>query len=90
MTTNYSLRNCISWGLIIIADIRGESYHYQYQFPEKTALVVGNEGNGPQLLSTGDGYVKIPLHPQSESLNVAIATGILLYEIERQRENWRS
>ena len=75
------------WGFqLAVADIRAEQYHYQMQFPEKTALVVSNEANGPQLIKTGDIMVKIPLYQQAESLNVAVAAGILLYAIRTGRE----
>lgn len=45
------------------------------------ALIVGNEGSGvsSELLSMTDRNVKIPLYGKAESLNVAVATGILLY-----------
>lgn len=45
------------------------------------ALIVGNEGSGihPQLLAQTDQNIMIPLIGQAESLNVAVATGILLY-----------
>lgn len=69
----------------IIADIRGERYYDQLAYPLRTALVVSNEANGPQLIREGDHYVKIPLYGGAESLNVAIACGILLYELDRQR-----
>lgn len=48
---------------------------------ESTALVVGNEGNGigKDLLALTDENLFIPLHGQAESLNVSVATGILLY-----------
>lgn len=47
----------------------------------KFALIMGNEGSGisPQLLAKTDQNVIIPLKGQAESLNVAVATGILLY-----------
>ena len=46
------------------------------------ALIVGNEGSGihPQLLNKTDQNVIIPIFGQAESLNVAVATGILLYQ----------
>lgn len=69
----------------VIADIRGEQYYDELVYPERTALVVSNEANGPQLIRQGDQYIKIPLYGKAESLNVAIACGILLYELERQR-----
>ena len=83
-----SMRNDLhKWGFqLAVADIRAEQYHYQMQFPEKTALVVSNEANGPQLIKEGDIMVKIPLYQQAESLNVAVAAGILLYAIRTGRE----
>ncbi|MFI5227779.1 MAG: TrmH family RNA methyltransferase [Gemmatimonadales bacterium] len=53
--------------------------------PDRLALVVGNEGGG--LSSTtrtrADRSVALPLSSAVESLNVAVATGILLYELRR-------
>lgn len=51
------------------------------------ALVVGNEGNGVSRLvkEKCDFVVKIPMKGHIDSLNVSVATGILLYEINRQR-----
>ena len=45
------------------------------------ALIVGNEGSGIQadLLEQTDQNIIVPLFGQAESLNVAVATGILLY-----------
>lgn len=47
----------------------------------KFALVVGNEGSGldPAILEKTDVNVRIPIYGKAESLNVAVATGILLY-----------
>lgn len=75
------------WGFtILVADIRAAQYHYEMAIPAKTALVVSNEANGPQLIKGGDQMVKIPLYQQAESLNVAVAAGILLYAIRTGRE----
>jgi TrmH family RNA methyltransferase len=51
------------------------------------ALIVGNEGQGVQqsLQDESDMNVKIPIFGQAESLNVSVATGILLYELQRKR-----
>lgn len=48
---------------------------------EDFAVIVGNEGAGisPQLLAKTDQNVIIPIFGGAESLNVAVATGILLY-----------
>ncbi len=51
------------------------------------AVIVGNEGAGirPQLNAVAAQRVAIPLAPGAESLNVAVAAGILLYEVTRGR-----
>ncbi len=58
----------------------------EYTEVEKTdsfALIVGNEGSGihPQLLDKTDQNVIIPILGRAESLNVAVATGILIYQL---------
>ncbi|ULT55906.1 RNA methyltransferase [Neobacillus drentensis] len=49
------------------------------------ALIVGNEGNGvaKDLLSSTTANLYIPIFGKSESLNVAVATGILLYYLKK-------
>ena len=49
------------------------------------ALVVGNEGAGvsPELAERAARRVAVPQRPGAESLNVAVAAGILLYEVLR-------
>ena len=51
----------------------------------RTALVVGNEGAGlaPGVRDRCDRIVRVPMVEGSESLNVAVAAGILLYVITR-------
>jgi TrmH family RNA methyltransferase len=51
------------------------------------AVIVGNEGAGirPQLNAIAAQRVAIPLAHGAESLNVAVAAGILLYEVLRGR-----
>lgn len=53
--------------------------------PGRAALVVGNEGAGisEQVLSGVDRTVGIPLRGRADSLNVAAAAAILLYELTR-------
>ena len=56
---------------------------HQLKVPDKVALIVGNEGAGvsQQLLKEADQRVHIPIFGQAESLNVSVATGIMLYQI---------
>ena len=49
---------------------------------DSVAIVVGNEGNGvrDELIESADFIIQIPMFGQAESLNVAIATGVLMYQ----------
>ena len=53
---------------------------------KNSAIIVGNESNGvsEELLELADENIKIPMRGNAESLNVAIATSIILYEAYRQ------
>jgi TrmH family RNA methyltransferase len=54
---------------------------------QSICLIVGNEGAGvsPALAARAARRVAIPLAAGAESLNVAVAAGILLYEVQRER-----
>lgn len=64
------------------ADASGESIEALVP-PSRLALVVGNEGGGLSSLSRerADRLVALPIAASTESLNVAVAAGILLYEL---------
>jgi TrmH family RNA methyltransferase len=50
------------------------------------AIVLGNEGAGVSpMIKTAGRAVSVPMSPGAESLNVAVAAGILLYEVTRGR-----
>lgn len=53
--------------------------------PSRLALVVGNEGSGvsPAMASVAERKVALPIAREVESLNVAVATGILLYVLRQ-------
>ena len=53
---------------------------------KKTAVIIGNEANGvsTEVLELSDERIKIPMLGKTESLNAAVATGIILYEINRK------
>ena len=54
---------------------------------KKTAIIIGNEANGiePEILEQVDKKIKIPMLGKTESLNAAVATGVILYEYVRQK-----
>lgn len=66
------------WG----ADARGEPLHGRPR-PPRLAIAVGNEGSGltPTTRDRASSLVALPIASGIESLNVAVATGILLYEL---------
>ena len=51
------------------------------------ALVIGNEGSGVsnEIRQAADSKVRIPMEGTIESLNAAVAAGLLMYESVRQR-----
>ncbi len=62
-------------------------YDKQLDLTQPTAWLFGNEGNGvsPECLARADATVKIPMLGATESLNVAMAATICLFEQMRQR-----
>ncbi len=70
---------------VFVGDAEGTDL-YETHFAQPMALVVGNEGNGPSAAFRGPGVkrITIPMSHQVESLNVAMATGIILYEVRRR------
>jgi TrmH family RNA methyltransferase len=61
---------------------------WEVDFTKPTLLVFGNEGAGisPELIAKNKGRkLSIPLTSPVESLNVAIAAAVVLFEIVRQR-----
>ncbi|MDP4126592.1 MAG: RNA methyltransferase [Bacillota bacterium] len=86
---NSILDFCRERGLgVFMGDIRGRMVYNAILDQGPLALVVGNEGKGPSLAFRDADIqrVTIPMAQDVESLNVAVATGILLYEIVRQRD----
>ena len=60
---------------------------YDCEFKEPCAIVMGSEDNGiyPALMKICDEKIKIPMAGGFESLNVSVATGMILYEAMKQR-----
>ncbi|WP_422478691.1 23S rRNA (guanosine(2251)-2'-O)-methyltransferase RlmB [Pleomorphochaeta sp. DL1XJH-081] len=65
----------------------GGAPSYATKFPVRTVLVMGSEGDGlGQLVEKRcDHLISIPTSGHVDSLNVSVATGILLYEFRRQQ-----
>ena len=60
---------------------------YDIDFTEKVAIVMGNEHRGvsEQAAKLSDKTIFIPMRGMIQSLNVSVATAVILYEAQRQR-----
>jgi TrmH family RNA methyltransferase len=71
----------------ICADLRAARAHTEFDWTQPRALIVGSEAHGlsPAEIAQADEALLIPMRPPVESLNVAVAAAIILYEAARQR-----
>ncbi len=75
-------------GICVVAAARdGSQPACEFDFRQPTAIVIGNEGAGirDDLLQVCERRVSIPQSGNFDSLNAAVAAGILFYEANRQR-----
>ncbi len=72
---------------IVVADGNGDRPYTEVDFRRPLLLVVGAEAAGvpSDLLQAASARASIPLRAPVESLNVAVAAGVLLFEAQRQR-----
>lgn len=73
----------------VLAEARAGAPYDQVDWVEPVALIVGAEAHGvhPDLRALADEITHIPMGADSESLNAAIASAVILFEIGRQRRN---
>ena len=86
---NTILKNLLSKGFEILAtSLEGDKNFFEEDLSGKIIISVGNEGNGvsSEIYSLSTKKVKIPMPGGAESLNVAIAASIILYEKVRQNQ----
>lgn len=71
------------------AHLKGQQMYDMFDYTKSCGFFVGNEGNGlaDETTQRADHLLKIPMEGQLESLNAAMAAGILMYEVSRQRRN---
>lgn len=72
---------------LLICQANAQKRYFDAKLSDSVALVLGNEGQGVNdiLRAAADESISIPMNPRSESLNVAISGGIILFEAMRQR-----
>ncbi len=71
---------------IVTTDLHTDKSIYDMNYNKKI-VVIGNEANGvtPEIRELSNYRVKIPMLGKTESLNAAVATGIMVYEYVRQK-----
>lgn len=71
---------------VVVTSLQTEESFYDINYNKKV-IVIGNEANGvkQEIQDMADKKVKIPMLGKTESLNAAVATGIMLYEYVRQK-----
>lgn len=72
---------------VFASEMTGAKNVFDCDFKEPCAIVMGSEDNGiyPALMKICDEKIKIPMKGDFESLNVSVATGMILYEVMKQR-----
>ncbi|MDO4469740.1 MAG: RNA methyltransferase [Bacillota bacterium] len=72
---------------VYAAHLQGKNNYDEENYKTGCAFLIGNEGNGlrDEIAEKADIWVKIQMHGQVESLNAAIASSILMFEVCRQR-----
>jgi|SRR5215831_942601 len=71
----------------VCADVRGHIDYTDADWSRPTAIIMGAESDGlsAEEIALTDQAIRIPMKGSTESLNVAVAAGILLYEASRHR-----
>ncbi len=79
-------QHCPEGPRVLLAEAGGAHMYYEQDLTYPFALITGNEAHGPssQARALATLTVSIPLANGVESLNAAMATGIMLYECVRQ------
>jgi len=75
---------------LVGAETGGEGLYYEFDYTLPVGLVLGSEGKGlrPLIRKKCDKILSIPLRGKVNSLNVASAASVFLFEVVRQR-SWK-
>jgi TrmH family RNA methyltransferase len=91
--TGVKFEEVVNWcrrrGIVTVSShLRATLSHTQVDWTRPSALVVGAESTGLREAEAAatDESVKIPMRAPVESLNVAVASSVILYEAARQRD----
>ena len=70
---------------VLSSQLDGTPFYEREPVGERFCLVIGSEGNGvtPEVQQLATHRVKLPMRGGAESLNAAVAAGIMMYELMR-------
>ena len=70
---------------VIASDLKGADFYARGELGDKFILVIGNEARGisEAVKAAADVRLKLPMRGGAESLNAAVAAGIMMYELMR-------
>lgn len=82
------LTGLLNRGYALIATELGGADFFEGCPAQKSVLIIGNEGNGisHEISALSTHHLALPMYGGAESLNAAIAAGIMIYELSRQHE----
>jgi TrmH family RNA methyltransferase len=89
-TYEEALHWCAERGIqTVCADVHAVASYDEVDWRRPSALIMGPESSGlsEAEIAAADMAVQVPMRGPAESLNVAVAAGILLYEAARQRRH---
>jgi len=74
---------------IYLADADGDKRYHEVDWTQPSALIIGGEARGAEMEARqrANAIISIPMGNAAESLNAAVATGVILFEMRRQRES---
>jgi len=75
---------------IVVTHLESRAVSFrEVDYAKPTLLVMGNEKEGvsPEVIAQADEVIIIPMQGMVQSLNVSVATALILYEAQRQLEN---
>ncbi len=81
-------KHCPGERRVLLAEAGSSRWYFEQDLRAPFALITGNEAHGPsrEARKLATASISIPLSNKVESLNAAMATGIILYEAVRQRQ----
>ncbi len=73
---------------VFASEMKATKKIYECDFSEPCAIIMGGEEHGvyPALMKICDDSFQIPMAAEFDSLNVSVSTGIVLYEVMKQRQ----